>query len=396
VKTGRLSGFATVNRLTLWVSFSLTVLAAAAVTVSGQRQVFSPPSGRVENVRFEQGDGGVIHIYYDLQSADTKALFSVALEVSSDGGKTYAVKPQSLSGDVGPNVKSGSGKKIVWEAGKDVESVGVGAFAFNVVAVAGHATPSGAATQPNGDHAATSTAATPPKGKSSAMKWMLPVAGGAAVAGILAAKGGTDPPPNCPGPPGCTPVGDPVAKIDSLPSSPVPFILQTINLNGGSSASPNGAISTWSWTFGDNAAGLGAATSHAYSDGGTYTIQLTVTDVANRTATATMSVTVESMGGAWTNTVSGNPPALRTLTFKGTGPVFTSASASYQNTTLDGNSPKPLNATVHSNRTITLATEGQNSNFTMTGAVIDAAARTFTGKVVGSSADGLTLTFTRQ
>jgi hypothetical protein len=65
--------------------------------------------------------GGVVVVSYDLVSADPAAVFSVALEASSDGGKTYGVQPKTVQGDVGQSVRAGQGKQITWEASRDVE-----------------------------------------------------------------------------------------------------------------------------------------------------------------------------------------------------------------------------------------------------------------------------------
>jgi hypothetical protein len=65
--------------------------------------------------------GGVVVVSYDLVSADSAAVFSVALEASADGGKTYGVQPKTVQGDVGQGVRAGQGKQITWEASRDVE-----------------------------------------------------------------------------------------------------------------------------------------------------------------------------------------------------------------------------------------------------------------------------------
>ncbi len=365
-------------------------LTAAGVPGAPQRQVFQPPQGHVENVRFSVGDGGVISIYYDLLSNDAKAVFSVTLEVSTDAGKTYAIKPASLSGDVGPNVLAGVGKKIVWDAGKDVESVGVGQFAFHVVAIAGQASPVKDQAGATGPPAATGGNTGTTKSHGSALKWVLPLAGGAAavVAGVAAKSGGTSASTSTSTTP--TPSYTPVALIQ-VPTSPTPFILDPVQFSGSGSTSQNGAISSYSWDFGDNSAkGSGATTTHAYANGSSYTVQLTVTDVAGKTASVTSTVTVASMAGAWVSTFSGTT---RTLTFTGTG---ASISGTYQNDVLDGGLQHPVTANVAANRTLSFTTQGLTSNFSMTNAVIDSAVKTFVGVASGSSANGQTLTFTRQ
>jgi hypothetical protein len=369
---------------------AIIAITAASVSGSAQRQVFQPPQGHVENVRFNLGDGGVINIYYDLIADDVKAVFAVTLEASTDAGKTYAMKPASLSGDVGPSVLPGLGKTIVWDAGKDVESVGVGEFAFHVIAVSGQATPVKNQSSPTTPPSTSAGGDAGAKPHGSPLKWVLPLAGGAGavVAAVAAKSGGASGSTSTPASP--TPTYTPVAVIQ-VPTSPTPFILDPVQFSGSGSTSQNGAISSYSWNFGDNSpAGSGATTTHAYSNGGTYTVQLTVTDVSGKTASGTNQVTVASMAGTWVNILSGTT---RTLTFTGTG---ASISGTYQNNVLDGGLPHPVTAAVAVNRTLSFTTQGLTSNFGMTNAVIDSAVRSFVGVASGSSANGQTLTFTKQ
>jgi len=69
----------------------------------------------------------------------------------------------------------------------------------------------------------------------------------------------------------------PVAGITIGPSTtgPVPF---AVTLSGAPSSDPDGEIKTYSWDFGDGAAGTGKAVAHTYTAVGTYTIILTVID----------------------------------------------------------------------------------------------------------------------
>jgi hypothetical protein len=106
-----------------------------------QGQVFGTPSGTVQDVKFAQGAGGVVTITYDLVSDDPEAVFSVALEVSRDGGKTFDVTARSVTGDIGPSVRAGRGRQVVWQAGRDVESLELDRFRFKISAVSGTARP---------------------------------------------------------------------------------------------------------------------------------------------------------------------------------------------------------------------------------------------------------------
>ena len=53
-----------------------------------------------------------------------------------------------------------------------------------------------------------------------------------------------------------------------------------------------GDLLSYSWTFGDGAAGSGVSPTHVYADNGTYTVTLTVTDSRGVTSEATLAVTV--------------------------------------------------------------------------------------------------------
>src|SRR6185503_1793548 len=69
------------------------------------------------------------------------AVFSVTLDASDDGGQTWNVKPKNMTGDVGANVTAGTGKRIVWEAGKDVEVLKFDQFRFRLNPVAARLPP---------------------------------------------------------------------------------------------------------------------------------------------------------------------------------------------------------------------------------------------------------------
>lgn len=93
----------------------------------------APEPARVENVRSEAGGGGVVFIDYDLVARDPAVDLFVVLEVSPDGGRTIDRRAQSVSGDVGIGVRAGVGKRIVWSAARDVETLRVKSFTFRVI-----------------------------------------------------------------------------------------------------------------------------------------------------------------------------------------------------------------------------------------------------------------------
>lgn len=77
-----------------------------------------------------------------------------------------------------------------------------------------------------------------------------------------------------------------------------PNVVDTVQFNGSGSTTTSGStITKYQWDFGDGTTedtGTTATTSHKYSTGGgrIYTVRLTITDSAGRTATTTATVTV--------------------------------------------------------------------------------------------------------
>ena len=82
-----------------------------------------------------------------------------------------------------------------------------------------------------------------------------------------------------------------------------------IGLNGMASYDPDGAVVTWSWTFGDGSSGLGSATTHIYAIAGTYTITLAVTDNSGSTGSTTYQVTITDRPPVVSFTASPTNPA---------------------------------------------------------------------------------------
>ena len=108
----------------------LRVLCAAVLLIALTARL-SYAATRVEHVRFEQ-QGDKVLVFYDLHGSEEA--YTITLKGSSDGGKRFDIVPKTLSGDVGENVSSGTGKQIVWEALKDVEKLIGGNFVFAVTA----------------------------------------------------------------------------------------------------------------------------------------------------------------------------------------------------------------------------------------------------------------------
>jgi hypothetical protein len=172
--------------LALWVLDADAFVAQTSIT----------PRGEAQNVRFELREDGIVHIFYDLISSDPRAVFSVQLEASQDSGTTFGLKPQSTSGDTGDGVRPGTGKRIVWDSGKDVERVQIDLFRFRIVATGAPLAveapqTAGASAAPKPNPVPPPSAAAPPANKGSGIKWLLIGGGGAAAAaGVAVAAGG--------------------------------------------------------------------------------------------------------------------------------------------------------------------------------------------------------------
>jgi PKD repeat protein len=80
------------------------------------------------------------------------------------------------------------------------------------------------------------------------------------------------------------------AVMSASPASGVAPL--SVTFDGSGSTSPNGAVSSWEWSFGDGTTGAGAVTTHVYTSPGTYTASLTVRDGTGATGVATGTVVV--------------------------------------------------------------------------------------------------------
>jgi hypothetical protein len=70
----------------------------------------------------------------------------------------------------------------------------------------------------------------------------------------------------------------PTANFTFTPSNPV--VRQSISFDGSGSFDPDGAIISWTWSFGDGFVNFGQFSSHSYNSPGNYTVTLTVQDSA--------------------------------------------------------------------------------------------------------------------
>lgn len=67
----------------------------------------------------------------------------------------------------------------------------------------------------------------------------------------------------------------------------------TVAFNASASNDPDGTITNYSWSFGDDTEGNGVEVTHAYPDNGTYKVKLTVADNSNAKNSTSENVTVE-------------------------------------------------------------------------------------------------------
>lgn len=69
---------------------------------------------------------------------------------------------------------------------------------------------------------------------------------------------------------------------------------QAVTFNALLSTDDDGHIVSYDWDFGDGTFGMGDTVGHTYTEAGTYTVILTVTDNGGATNTATGTVTIEA------------------------------------------------------------------------------------------------------
>ena len=85
----------------------------------------------------QRTDGSqIIEIWYDVEDADSDTL-TIVLEVSDDGGQTFAVVPDpaNLSGDLGAGITPGTGKHIEWAIGAESVDYDSDSFVVKVSAI---------------------------------------------------------------------------------------------------------------------------------------------------------------------------------------------------------------------------------------------------------------------
>ena len=92
---------------------------AAAIASAGVAWANSAPV--VTNVVASQRQDAskLIDIRYDLSDEDGDAC-TIWVSISDDGGASWQVPARTFSGDIGPSIALGTGKRIIWDAGADI------------------------------------------------------------------------------------------------------------------------------------------------------------------------------------------------------------------------------------------------------------------------------------
>ncbi len=82
----------------------------------------------------------------------------------------------------------------------------------------------------------------------------------------------------------------PIANFTYLPKNPIAN--QNIIFDASNSTDPDGTVTNYEWSFGDNTTGFGKVTTHSYAKNKTYTANLTVTDDKGATNSTSKVITV--------------------------------------------------------------------------------------------------------
>ncbi len=86
----------------------------------------------VSNVTFSITDG-IVDVYYNVTDEEESTV-TICLEVSDDGGSTYDFPCTQVTGDVGPNIPTGTNKHIVWDFNREHSGVVGDNFIIKVIA----------------------------------------------------------------------------------------------------------------------------------------------------------------------------------------------------------------------------------------------------------------------
>ncbi len=91
----------------------------------------------------------LVDVTYDLSAPGATAV-TVTLQISNDGGATFAVPSTSVTGDIGPGIMPGPGRVLTWNAGVDWNQQVSSQMRFRLTVDDGLTAPSGFALVPAG------------------------------------------------------------------------------------------------------------------------------------------------------------------------------------------------------------------------------------------------------
>lgn len=77
----------------------------------------------ISRVDFEVRPGNLIEVTYSIFDTEPDAIYSIDLWASIDGGYTFPIHAQSVTGDVGPRVVGAGRKSIIWKVLDDVPAL---------------------------------------------------------------------------------------------------------------------------------------------------------------------------------------------------------------------------------------------------------------------------------
>jgi hypothetical protein len=261
-------------------------------------QTFVTPKGEAQNVRFEQRDSGVVEIFYDLISSDARAVYNVVVEGSQDNGASWGMRPKTMTGDVGPGVTPGAGKKIVWDSGKDMERIQFNSLRFRMVATGGPLAANAKPAATAGASPAQAAVNQPSSGGGGSKKKLLiiggSVLGAGATAAVLLASGKASPPSVT----GTSITGN----TGTLLAGVAPLTVRV------SASGESGETLSASIDFGDGTSasaslsGGEAAVSKTYNTAGTFNPTVTITGKGGTSTGTFPTVNVASLTGRWSAT----------------------------------------------------------------------------------------------
>jgi len=167
----------------------------------------------------------------------------------------------------------------------------------------------------------------------------------------------------------------PTASFTATPTTAQPN--EWISFDASASMDVDGTITGYAWTFGDGGTGTGQTTFHRYTNSGTYSVQLTVTDDDSASASTTRQIVIQTAAAPDLTVTAlsflpSNPTVGQTLTFTFTIQNIGSAQAGTFRVRLQGsgssNQTYVSSLTAGASRTVslTLPLSASSETFTVT------------------------------